>query len=144
MKLNVVIARKIFSVFNGSQIMTRNMREPATPILGWVARTLMQNGNARVAASSVQQLHILKTDSVCEVGAGSGLSLLALRREILDAEWFVTTKQAQTAINAWLKQYNHIRPHQALNMRPPVPETLLRNGTEFGGWTRSVKKISKL
>ena len=52
-----------------------------------------------------------------------------LRREILDAEWFVTTKQAQTAINAWLKQYNHIRPHQALNMRPPVPETLLKNGT---------------
>ena len=32
-------------------------------------------------------------------------------------------------INAWLKQYNHIRPHQALNMRPPVPETLLKNGT---------------
>ena len=52
-----------------------------------------------------------------------------LRREILDTEWFVTTKQAQTAINAWLKQYNHIRPHQALNMRPPVPETLLKNGT---------------
>ena len=52
-----------------------------------------------------------------------------LRREILDAEWFVTTKQAQTAINIWLKLYNHIRPHQALNMRPPVPETLLRNGT---------------
>jgi len=22
-----------------------------------------------------------------------------------------------------------IRPHQALNMRPPVPETLLKNGT---------------
>ena len=52
-----------------------------------------------------------------------------LRREILDAEWFVTTKQAQTAINISLKQYNHIRPHQALNMRPPVPETLLKNGT---------------
>ena len=51
------------------------------------------------------------------------------RREVLDAEWFVTTKQAQTAINVWLKQYNHIRPHQALNMRPPVLETLFRNGT---------------
>jgi transposase InsO family protein len=47
-----------------------------------------------------------------------------LRREVLDAEWFVTTKQAQTAINVWLKQYNHTRPHQALNMRSPVPETL--------------------
>ena len=28
---------------------------------------------------------------------------------------------------------NHIRPHQALNMRPPVPETLIRNGIELGG-----------
>ena len=54
------------------------MREPATPVFGWVARTLMQNGNARVAASSVQQLQILKTASVCEVGAGSGLSLVEI------------------------------------------------------------------
>ena len=47
-----------------------------------------------------------------------------LRREILTAEWFSTLKQAQIVIGTWLKQYNHIRPHQALNMRPPVPETL--------------------
>ena len=52
-----------------------------------------------------------------------------LRKEILNAEWFSTTKQAQIVINQWLRQYNHIRPHQALNMRPPVPETLSRNGT---------------
>ena len=51
-----------------------------------------------------------------------------LRREILDADWFARTKQAQTAINIWLKQYNHIRPHQALNVRLTVPETLLKNG----------------
>jgi transposase InsO family protein len=51
-----------------------------------------------------------------------------LRREVLNAEWFITTKQAQMVINQWLKQYNHIRPHQALNMKPPVPETLSRNG----------------
>ena len=56
-----------------------------------------------------------------------------LRREVLNAEWFTTTKQAQVVINQWLRQYNHIRPHQALNMRPPVPETLIRNGTELGG-----------
>ncbi len=47
-----------------------------------------------------------------------------LRNEILNAEWFATTKQAQIVINQWLRQYNHIRPHQALNMRPPAPETL--------------------
>ena len=31
-----------------------------------------------------------------------------LRRELLDAEWFVTTRQAQIVINIWLRQYNHI------------------------------------
>jgi len=52
-----------------------------------------------------------------------------LRHEVLNAEWFSTIHQAQTVINIWLRQYNHVRPHQALNMRPPVPETLQRNGT---------------
>ena len=52
-----------------------------------------------------------------------------LRREVLNAEWFSTINQARTVIGIWLRQYNHIRPHQALNMRPPVPETLSRNGT---------------
>ena len=32
-------------------------------------------------------------------------------------------------VRSWLKQYNHIRPHQSLNMRPPVTETLLQTGT---------------
>lgn len=35
----------------------------------------------------------------------------------------------------WLKEYNHIRHHQSLNMRPPVPETLNQPGTLNGGWT---------
>ena len=48
-----------------------------------------------------------------------------LRKEVLNAERFHTTRQAQVAINVWLRQYNQIRPHHALNMRPPVPETLL-------------------
>ncbi len=47
-----------------------------------------------------------------------------LRQEVLNAEWFATTRQAQTVINAWLRQYNRIRPHEALGMRPPVPETI--------------------
>ncbi len=47
-----------------------------------------------------------------------------LRREVLDAEWFATTRQAQVVIDIWLKQYNEIRPHAALGMRPPVPETI--------------------
>ncbi len=60
-----------------------------------------------------------------------------LRREVLNAEWFHTTRQAQIAINSWLRQYNRIRPHHALNMRPPVPETLIEkrqiSGLESGG-----------
>ncbi len=60
-----------------------------------------------------------------------------LRREVLNAEWFVTTRHAQIVINQWLRQYNHTRPHQALNMRPPVPETILErppiSGSDAGG-----------
>ena len=52
-----------------------------------------------------------------------------LRREVLNAECFTSIKQAQIVIETWLKQYNHIHPHQALNMRPPVPETLSGSGT---------------
>ncbi len=56
-----------------------------------------------------------------------------LRREVLNTEWFATAKEAQIVIGYWLKEYNHTRPHQALNMRPPIPETLIRNGPELGG-----------
>ncbi len=48
-----------------------------------------------------------------------------LGREVLNAEWFHSARQAQIAINVRLKQYKRIRPHHALNMSPPVPETLL-------------------
>ncbi|MGI9509017.1 MAG: integrase core domain-containing protein, partial [Geminicoccaceae bacterium] len=51
-----------------------------------------------------------------------------LRNEVLNTTWFSTTQQAQIVINQWLRQYNHVRPHQALGMRPPVPETIQRNG----------------
>lgn len=47
-----------------------------------------------------------------------------LRREVLNAEWFISIEQAKAVIGKWLTQYNHIRPHQALGMRPPVPETI--------------------
>ena len=51
-----------------------------------------------------------------------------LRREVLNAEWFTTMDQAKSVITKWLRQYNYVRPHQALGMRPPVPETLAKNG----------------
>ena len=46
-----------------------------------------------------------------------------LRNEILNANWFQTTCQAQATIYRWIKEYNHIRPHKNLRMRPPIPET---------------------
>ena len=49
-------------------------------------------------------------------------------QEVLNAEWFSSIRQAQTVIDKWMQQYNHVRPHQALNMRPPVPETLSKTG----------------
>ena len=55
------------------------------------------------------------------------------RDELLNGEIFYSLKEAQIVINQWLRQYNHVRPHQALNMRPPVPETLITNGIELGG-----------
>ena len=39
---------------------------------------------------------------------------------------------ASKAINVWLRKYNQIRPHHALNMKPPVPETLLEK-TKING-----------
>jgi transposase InsO family protein len=60
-----------------------------------------------------------------------------LRREVLNREWFASIRQAQIAINQWLRQYNHIRPHHALGMRTPVPETLIEksqiSGPNTGG-----------
>jgi transposase InsO family protein len=46
-----------------------------------------------------------------------------LRNEILNVNWFQTTRQAQATLNCWVKEYNQIRPHQAPDMRPPIPET---------------------
>ena len=41
---------------------------------------------------------------------------------------FRSIDQAQTVINTWLRQYNCIRPHQALGMRPPSQKPCLESG----------------
>ena len=70
-----------------------------------------------------------------------------LRREVLNAEWFSTTRQAQTVINQWLKQYNHTRPHHARGMRLPAPRNHLSKTTNhwyikrgLDKWTRFIER----
>ena len=53
-------------------------------------------------------------------------------REVLNAEWFATTRQAQTVINAWLRHYSYIRPHQACMRRLSLQERL-----QSVSWRRS-------
>lgn len=45
----------------------------------------------------------------------------SLRDECLNGELFYTLREAQVIVEAWRKEYNHIRPHSSLNYRPPAP-----------------------
>ncbi|MGB0576878.1 MAG: integrase core domain-containing protein [Alphaproteobacteria bacterium] len=94
--------------------------------------TLARCGRERVDLSQIFDPSALTPRSPWENGYNERFNG-TLRREVLNAEWFTATKQAQTVINQWRRQYNHIRPHQALDMRPPIPETLHTNGSELGG-----------
>jgi putative transposase len=48
-----------------------------------------------------------------------------LRDEFLNGEIFDTLLEAQVLLERWRVHYNTIRPHSALNGRPPAPETIL-------------------
>lgn len=43
-----------------------------------------------------------------------------LRDECLNQEWFVSLQEARRVIETWRYDYNHIRPHSALNNMPPA------------------------
>jgi putative transposase len=45
---------------------------------------------------------------------------------VLNAEWLNSAKQAQVAINLWLKHYNQIRPHHGAKHAPANPKDLMR------------------
>lgn len=49
----------------------------------------------------------------------------SLRDECLNRERFYTLKEAQHIIEIWRREYNHIRPHSALNYRPPAPLAMI-------------------
>ena len=45
-----------------------------------------------------------------------------LRDELLNGELFETLWEAQVLVEAWRREYNHIRPHSSLGYKPPAPE----------------------
>ena len=47
-----------------------------------------------------------------------------LRDELLNGEIFYTLLEAKVLIEQWRHQYNRIRPHSALNYRPPAPDAI--------------------
>ena len=47
-----------------------------------------------------------------------------LRDELLDGEIFYSLKEARTLIEAWRRHYNTVRPHSALDYRPPAPQVV--------------------
>ncbi len=48
-----------------------------------------------------------------------------LRDEFLNREIFTTLIEAKILIEEWRKEYNQVRPHSALNYRPPAPEVII-------------------
>ncbi len=51
-----------------------------------------------------------------------------LRDELLNREIFTTLTEAKILIETWRKEYNQIRPHSALNYRPPAPDAMVFAG----------------
>ncbi len=47
-----------------------------------------------------------------------------LRDELLNIEIFDTSLEVQVLTEQWRKHYNTVRPHSALNYRPPAPEAI--------------------
>lgn len=59
-----------------------------------------------------------------------------LRDECLNAHVFISTVEAQRVLDAWRHDYNHVRPHSALQDRTPV---------EMGAlWATHVSHVSRL
>ena len=47
-----------------------------------------------------------------------------LRDELLNGEIFYTLQEAKVLIEQWRQHYNRLRPHSALDYRPPAPEAI--------------------
>ena len=52
-----------------------------------------------------------------------------LRDELLDRELFNTIWEVQALTQQWRHEYNHQRPHSALDYRPPAPDAVLASSS---------------
>ena len=57
-----------------------------------------------------------------------------LRDELLNGEIFYSLTDAQVLIEAWRRHFNAVRPHSALNYRPPAPEAIILRGGTIVPW----------
>lgn len=44
----------------------------------------------------------------------------SLRRECLSQHWFMDLEEAQHILDQWREEYNNLRPHSSLGLRPPA------------------------
>lgn len=55
-----------------------------------------------------------------------------LRDELLKRELFTTLLEARVLIENWRREYNTVRPHSALNYRPPAPVAFMPKSSAAG------------
>ncbi len=53
------------------------------------------------------------------------------RDELLDGEIFYSLREAQVVIESWRRHFNTVRPHGAINYKPPAPEVFV---PAFAAW----------
>ena len=56
-----------------------------------------------------------------------------LRREFLDGKVFASIDDAQAQLDAWVRHYNHERPHQSIGRVPPIERFQLAEPREQAG-----------
>ena len=54
-----------------------------------------------------------------------------MRDELLAREIFYSLKEAQILIERWRKEYNTITPHSSLGYRPPAPDAIVLQPSQF-------------
>jgi transposase InsO family protein len=54
-----------------------------------------------------------------------------MRDELLSRELLYSLKEAQVLIEMWRKRFNTVRPHSSLGYKPPAPETIIGQPSQF-------------